>query len=311
MKQKPWLICVVGPTAIGKTTLAIAISQAFSTEIISADSRQFYKEMSIGTAVPSKEDQESVIHHFIQTKSIFENYSVGDFEREALELINRKLFPLNREDEALQHLVMVGGSGLYIDAVVEGLDNFPKVPTGIRQKLNSDLKSFGMEYLQKRLQKSDPVHYSKIDIQNPHRLIRALEIFDLTGKPFSSFLNQKAVSRDFNTLHIGLTAEREVLYARINERVDKMVEKGLIEEAHFLYEHRDRNALQTVGYKELFEYFDGNLSKEDAILEIKKNTRRYAKRQGTWFRRNKEINWFDYRSDPEGIISFIKEKTSK
>ena len=310
MKIKPWLICVIGPTAIGKTSLAIAIAKDFSTEIISADSRQFYKEMSIGTAVPSKEEQQAVPHHFIQTKSIFDDYSVGDFERDALNLIRRKFFPSNQEEKTPRHLVMVGGSGLYIDAVVAGLDKFPTVPPEIRQKLNSDLESYGLEFLQKRLKNSDPIHYSKIDLQNPHRLIRALEISEFTGKSYSSFLSRKSVSRDFNTLYIGLTAEREVLYARINERVDKMIADGLIDEAHGLYEHRESNALRTVGYRELFDYFDGKISREESISEIKKNTRRYAKRQGTWFRKNHEINWFNYQTDPREIISFINGKTS-
>lgn len=311
MRNKPLLICVVGPTAIGKTSMAIALAKAFSTEIVSADSRQFYKEMSIGTAVPSKEELQAVPHHFIQSKSIFDEYSVGDFEREALELINEKFFPSNNDNKVLDFLVMVGGSGLYVDAVVRGLDEFPTVPPEVRNKLNSEMENLGIEHLQERLKIADPIQYSKIDIQNPHRVIRALEIFEFTGKPFSSFLNQKSTPRAFETLFIGLSADRETIYGRINKRVDQMIDAGLIEEARNLYNHRDRNALQTVGYRELFNYFDGSISKEEAISEIKKNTRRFAKRQGTWFRKNEAINWFDYRTKPKEILDFIHEKNAK
>lgn len=303
------LICVVGATAIGKTSLAIKLADAFSTEIISADSRQFYKEMSIGTAVPSQKELDSVPHHFIQTKSIFEDYSVGDFERDALNLINQKFFPAN-EDQALNTLVLVGGSGLYVDAVVSGLDEFPVVPPELREKLNLELEKFGIEKLQARLKQIDPVQFSKIDIQNPHRLIRALEISEFTGKPYSSFLNQKQNSRNFETLYIGLTAERETIYARINERVDIMIEAGLIEETRNLQNNRDKNALKTVGYRELFDYFDGIISEDEAISEIKKNTRRFAKRQSTWFKKNKDIHWFDYLTKPDEIIAFINEKNA-
>ena len=311
MTNKPLLICVVGPTAIGKTSLSIELAKAFSTEIISADSRQFFKEMSIGTAVPSKEELEAVPHHFIQTKSIFDDYSVGDFEKEALELINQKFFPSNKDSKGLSALVMVGGSGLYVDAVVSGLDEFPTVPPEIREKLNLELETLGIQHIQEKLKKADPIHYSKIDIQNPHRIIRALEVFEFTGKPFSSFLNKKSVIRDFETLFIGLTAERETIYSRINERVDQMIEEGLLEEAKSLYKYREKNALQTVGYRELFDYFDGTFSKEEAISEIKKNTRRFAKRQGTWFRKNHAINWFDFHTKPLEVITFINEKNAK
>ncbi|QAA80401.1 tRNA (adenosine(37)-N6)-dimethylallyltransferase MiaA [Aequorivita sp. H23M31] len=310
MTNKPFLICVVGPTAIGKTSMAIAIAQRLNTEIISADSRQFYKEMSIGTAVPVKEELDAVPHHFIQSKSIFEDYSVGNFEKEAIDLINEKFFPENIKTKRLDSLVMIGGSGLYIDAVVSGLDEFPTVPAEIREQLNSEMNSLGIEHLQARLKKEDPIYFSKIDIQNPHRLIRALEIIDFTGKPFSSFLNKKSVFRNFQPLFIGLTADREIVYNRINKRVDQMIDNGLIDEAYQLYNYRDRNALQTVGYRELFDYFDGTIAKEEAISEIKKNTRRFAKRQGTWFRKNEAINWFDYRTDHLEILNFIHKKTS-
>ncbi len=302
--KKPLLICVVGPTAIGKTALAIKLANAFSTEIISADSRQFYKEMSIGTAVPSETELTSAKHHFIQNKSIFEEYSVGDFERDCIAFLN-DFFKTNNI------AVMVGGSGLYVDAVVKGLDIFPEVPSEIREKLNFELQEKGIETLQDELKKVDPYYFEKVDIQNPHRLIRALEVFRATGKPFSTFLKKESVQRNFETIFIGLNAERETTYNRINLRVDKMIEDGWIEEAKSLYTHKERNALQTVGYRELFEYFDGNILKEEAISEIKKNTRRFAKRQHTWFKKNEAINWFDFETEASEIIDFIKEKNAQ
>ncbi len=301
--QKPLLICVVGPTAIGKTSLAIKLAKAFSTEIISADSRQFYKEMCIGTAVPTKEEQDAALHHFIQNKSVFEDYSVGDFERDAIALL-KNIFEKNKV------AIMVGGSGLYVDAVVNGLDYFPEVPSEIRQQLNFELIEKGLEALQNELKKVDPSYFKKVDIHNPHRLIRALEIYRATGHPYSSFLNKENDERDFETIFIGLTAEREMIYSRINQRVDKMVENGLLDEAKSLLPHKEKNALQTVGYRELFQYFEGNISKEEAVSEIKKNTRRFAKRQNTWFKKNKAIHWFDYQTDASNIINFIKEKNA-
>lgn len=300
--KRPLLVCVVGPTAIGKTAMSIKIAEALSTVILSADSRQFYKEMSIGTAVPSAEELSSIQHYFIQNKSIYNPYSVGDFEKEALELLS-KLF------EKHSIVVMVGGSGLYIDAVVQGLDNFPEIDPAIRLQLNKEFAKFGIEPLQKELQKVDPNYYKKVDIHNPHRLIRALEIYRGTGNPYSKFLNKITSKRDFDTLYIGLQADREILYSRINLRVDRMVDEGLIEEVKLLEEVKELNALQTVGYKELFLFFSGETTKEEAIEEIKKNTRRFAKRQATWFRKNSTIKWFDYKTDPSEIISYIKEKT--
>jgi len=310
MNPKPVIICVVGPTAIGKTSLSIALAQAFSTEIISADSRQFYKEMSIGTAVPTLEELAAVPHHFIQNRSISEDYSVGDFERDAMDFINKRFFPSASNENALKTLIMVGGSGLYIDAVIRGLDEFPNVPQENREKLNRELDDFGLAHLQNKLKKADPEHFAKVDIHNPHRLIRALEIVEYSGKPYSSFLKKKRENRNFDTFLIGLTAEREIVYDRINRRVDNMIKEGLLEEAKALYSYRDKNALQTVGYRELFEYINGNISQEEAVSEIKKNSRRFAKRQGTWFRKNENINWFPYDTNYDTIIQFIKEKNA-
>lgn len=299
--QKPLLICVVGPTAIGKTALSIEIARFFSSEIISADSRQFFKEMNIGTAVPSSEELAAVPHHFIQNKSIYDTYSVGDFEKEALAQLDT-LFKTHPT------VVMVGGSGLYVDAVVKGLDHFPKVSADIRQELNTTFQSSGITTLQDELKRVDPDYYEKVDIHNHHRLIRALEIYRGTGKPFSSFLNQVSEERNFNTLFIGLTAERSIIYDRINRRVDLMIANGLVEEAQNLLSHKELNALQTVGYRELFEYFEGRLSLDEAISEIKKNTRRFAKRQATWFKKNDAIHWFDHETASSEIIKFIQEK---
>jgi len=304
VQNKPLLICVVGATAIGKTALAIEIAKHFNTEILSADSRQFYKEMTIGTAVPTAEELASVKHHFIQNRNIFEEYSVGDFERDALYLLDT-LFQNNKV------IVMVGGSGLYVDAVVKGLNKFPEVASEIRDTLNSEYETTGIEPLQIELKEKDPEYFQKVDIQNHHRIIRALEICRTTGLPYSSFLSVKKEPRNFVTIYIGLTADREIIYARINQRVDIMMKDGLEKEARGLFQHKNLNALQTVGYRELFRYFEGEYSKEQAIEEIKKNTRRFAKRQGTWFRKNESINWFDYKTNVSEVIRYINNAQSK
>lgn len=294
MKDK-YLITVVGPTAIGKTAMAIKLARHFNTEIISSDSRQFYKEMSIGTAVPSEEELTSAPHHFIQHKSIFDPYSVGKFERNAI----KKLKELFKKHDVV---IMAGGSGLYVNAVIDGLDDFPTIDDSVREKLNVELKEHGIVSLQEKLKESDPKHYKNMDIENPQRLIRALEVCIGTGKPYSSFLKKKEIARDFTSIKIGLTADRDIIYDRINRRVDIMINDGLIDEAKSLYKYKDLNALQTVGYKELFSYFSGEGDLDFAISEIKKNTRRFAKRQLTWFKKDKNILWFEYTTPLQTIL---------
>jgi len=298
------LFTVVGPTAIGKTALSIKIAQYLNCDIISCDSRQFYKEMCIGTAVPESDELAAAKHHFIQNRSIIDDYSVGAFERDAL----LKITDLHRSNP---NIVMVGGSGLYVNAVLNGLDYFPDVSPKIRTQLNADLEEKGIENLQEQLQKLDPESYQNIAVDNPHRLIRALEVYIGSGQTYSSFKNKPKAPRNFSSVQIGLRSDRQLMYDRINQRVDIMISNGLLEEARSLYEHKSLNALQTVGYRELFLYFDGEISLEFAIEEIKKNTRRFAKRQITWFKKDPAITWFDYDTDFEEVRLFIDKKLSK
>jgi tRNA dimethylallyltransferase len=293
--KRKTLLTIVGPTAIGKTRMAIALATHFGTEILSCDSRQFFKELRIGTAVPSAEELAQVPHHFIQHKSIFESYSVGDFERDVIALLD-KLF--KKHDV----VVMVGGSGLYAKAIIDGLDDFPEVDEVIRQELNEAYAQKGIGYLQELLKTLDEVQYNQMDVQNPQRLIRALEVCRASGKPYSSFLQRKEKQRDFTSVQIGLTADRTEVYERINKRVDMMLEEGLLIEAQDMMPYKHLNALQTVGYKELFSFFEGECSFEVAIEAIKMNTRRFAKRQFTWFQKDKRIKWFDYRSSLEEVV---------
>jgi tRNA dimethylallyltransferase len=295
-----YLITIVGPTAIGKTALSITLAQHFNCDIISCDSRQFFKEMHIGTAVPTTEELAGAQHHFIQNKSIFENYTVGDFEKEAIAKLD-ELFLAN------DYAVMVGGSGLYVDAVLKGFDDFPEIEASVREEVTSNYEKSGIEYLQTELEKRDPNYFEVVAKGNPQRMMRALEVCIGSGKPYSSFLNQKKNTRNFTPILIGLEAERSVIYDRINQRVDIMINEGLLAEAKKSFPHKDLNALQTVGYRELFRYFEGEISLEFAIEEIKKNTRRFAKRQLTWFKRNEETKWFDYLADRQNIIEYIKE----
>ncbi|WP_394774318.1 tRNA (adenosine(37)-N6)-dimethylallyltransferase MiaA [Flavobacterium sp.] len=301
------LITIVGPTAIGKTALSIALAQHFKCEIISCDSRQFFKEMTIGTAVPNQEELASATHHFIQNKSIFENYTVGDYEKEAL-LKLEELFQNN------DFAILIGGSGLYVDAILKGFDEFPEINPDIRSEVNSNYEKLGIEYLQKQLQNLDPDYYQKITLenpqtlQNPQRMMRFVEVCIGTQKPYSTFLNQKKNNRNFTPILIGLEADRQIIYDRINKRVDIMMKEGLLEESKNLHPNKALNALQTVGYRELFSYFDGDFSLPFAIEEIKKNTRRFSKRQLTWFKRNENTKWFDYATPKSEIISFIESK---
>jgi len=297
--MQKYLIVVSGPTAIGKTALSLDIAKNYSADIISCDSRQFYREMSIGTAVPSKEELADVQHHFIQNLSISDNYSVGQFERDALV----KIKELHQSSNVV---VMVGGSGLYIDAVCRGFDDFPTVPKEIRDELNTRCKTEGIEVLEKELQVIDPEYHKIVDKLNPHRIIRALEIYKASGKTFTSFRIRQDLKRNFKTIKVILSREREVLYERINNRVDIMLDEGLLDEVKSVYPFKENNALQTVGYKELFAYLDNEISLEFAISEIKKNTRRYAKRQMTWFRRDPETVFFN-PEEPETVLDYLKQ----
>jgi tRNA dimethylallyltransferase len=302
-----YLITIIGPTAIGKTSLSIALAQHFQCEIISCDSRQFYKEMRIGTAVPSQDELTAAPHHFIQNKSIFENYTVGDYEKEAISKLN-ELYQTNN------YVILVGGSGLYVDAVLKGFDSFPDIDTAVRDEVNRNFEKNGIAYLQEKLEQLDPVYFEKIKLenpqtlQNPQRMMRFVEVCIGTGKPYSTFINQKKNQREFASILIGLEAQREIIYDRINQRVDLMMNKGLVEEANNVYPNKDLNALQTVGYKELFSYFDNEITLEFAIEEIKKNTRRFAKRQLTWFKRNQETKWFNHDANLIEIIEYINNK---
>lgn len=280
------LVVIAGPTAIGKTALAITIAQHFQTEIVSADSRQFYREMQIGTAKPSHHELHTVKHHFINSHSINDEFTVGDFESQGLAVIDTIFRTHNIA-------VLAGGSGLYVKAITEGFDNLPKADPGIRTELNALLNSEGLPALQERLKKLDTDYYQQVDINNPQRIIRALEVALSTGKPFSSFRVQEQKSRPFNILKIGLNTDRENLYHRINLRVDQMIADGLAEEVKTLLPFRHLNALNTVGYSEIFDFYDGKKLLQQAIEEIKQNTRRFAKRQLTWFRKDPEIKWFE------------------
>jgi tRNA dimethylallyltransferase len=300
-KKNNTLITIVGPTAIGKTALSIQLANYYNADIISCDSRQFYKEMTIGTAVPDTEELASAKHHFIQDRSIFEDYNVGSFERDALQ----KLAELFQENPVQ---IMVGGSGLYVDAVLRGLDYFPEVAPEIRENLTIQLQEKGIETLQEQLKELDLETYNTIALDNPHRIMRALEICIGSNTPYSTFKNKPKAPRKFTSIKIGLTADREIIYERINQRVDRMMVDGLLEEANKLYPNKNLNALQTVGYRELFSYFDGDFTKEFAIAEIKKNTRRFAKRQGTWFRKDEKTLWFDYQRNITEVIDLISDK---
>jgi len=292
-----YLIVIVGPTGVGKTDISISVASHFNCEIISADSRQFYREMRIGTAVPSDDQLNFIRHHFIRFLSVNEYYSSSLFERDVLKQLSL-LFKKNN------FVIMTGGSGMYIDAVCNGIDDIPDIDPAVREKYNRKYREEGIEGLRTCLKLLDPVHYRNVDLKNHKRIIRALEICESTGSPYSSFLTKKKTQREFGMIMIGLELERGELYRRIENRVDRMIENGLEEEARQLYGLRHLNALNSVGYSEFFDFFDGKTTREEAVGLIKRNSRRYAKRQITWWGKNGDIAWF--RPDQANeILSFI------
>jgi tRNA dimethylallyltransferase len=295
LKKK--LITISGQTASGKTNLSIRLAQNLKCSIISCDSRQFYKEMSIGTAVPSKLELSKANHYFIHHKSVKDNYTVGDFQNDALKLIEN----LFKKDD---FIILTGGSGMYMDSIVNGIDTFPKIKLGVRELLNEKYNSKGVLFLKNKLKELDPEYHDIVDVNNHRRLIRALEVCISTGKPYSSFLNKKNKKYDFESINFCIKVDRELLYKKINYRVDKMISDGLIKEAKTLLKFKDLNSLNTVGYKELFEHFKGNLTKSQAIEKIKQNTRRYAKRQMTWLK-NKNLIWIENNIEIDEIKRFI------
>ena len=300
--QKKYLIVIAGPTAVGKTALSIRLAQLFSTVVLSTDSRQFYREMNIGTAKPTEEEMDGVPHYFINNKSITEEYTAGDFEIEAIETLDN-LFQKHKV------VIATGGSGLYIQGLCEGIDLMPDIPEKLRTKWMHALAEKGVERLAEELVKIDPEYHNSIDIKNPHRVIRGLETFELTGKPFSEFRKNTKAKRSFEIIKIAINRDREVLYDRINLRMDLMIEQGLFNEAESLIEHKDRRTLKTVGYQEIYDFLDGKYDYQEAVRLLKRNSRRYAKRQVTWFKRDKEFEWFspeDFEKIKEHIIKRIE-----
>ncbi len=291
------LACVVGPPAVGKTAMAVRLAKQVGTVIISADSRQFYREMNIGTAKPTPEELAAVTHYFIDSHSVREDYSAGDFERDALKLLDA-LFATR------DLVILVGGSGLFVDAVCRGLDELPKPLPGVRDGLNQLHEREGLPYLQHRLAEVDPVYYREVDIHNPQRVIRALEVYESTGRPFSDFRKKQSANRPYRIVKAGLDTDRDRLYQRINARVDAMMSQGLLDEVRTLLPYRNRPPLLTVGYAELFDYLDGQCTLQEAIERIKQHTRRYAKRQLTWFRKDAETRWFE-PDESEPVLEFI------
>jgi tRNA dimethylallyltransferase len=299
--MKKFLIVILGPTGVGKTEISIDIATHFNAEIISADSRQFYIEMKTGTAVPSDIQLNKVKHHFIRFISVREYYSSSLFERDVLKLLYT-LFENN------QIVIMTGGSGMYIDAVCNGIDDIPDIDPAVREKYTNKFRDEGIEGLRVALKLLDPEHYRKVDLKNPKRIIRALEICESTGRPYSAFMTKRKVKRDFIIIKIGLERERKELYEKINSRVDSMLEEGLEEEVRQLFELRDLNALKSVGYSEFFDFFEGKTSRAKAIELIKRNSRRYAKRQITWWSRDKDVKWFS-PDQVQDIKMYIEERT--
>ncbi len=301
--MKKTLLVIIGPTAIGKTELAIELAQHFNTEILSADSRQFYHELNVGVARPGEQQLKSAQHHFIACRSVREEYNAGEYEKDALACLE-KIF--SKQDVA----ILIGGSGLYVRAVCVGFDDLPSGDELIREQLENELKEKGLNHLQDELQKADPEYFKTADIQNPRRVMRALEVYRRTGKPFSAHHTPAKATRNFHILKIGLNTDRKILYERINQRVDVMFQNGLEEEAKALLPLRSCKAMQTVGYQELFNYFEGKIDKQTTISLIKQHTRNFAKRQLTWFRKEKNIRWFDSNSEQE-IIAHINYEIAK
>ncbi len=299
MQKEKYLIVIGGPTAIGKSQLAIDLAKEFNCEILSADSRQFYREMSIGTAKPSEEEMQGIKHHFINNISINDTYNVGKYEEEALQTLHR-IYEKNNL------AILVGGSGLFINAILYGLDDLPPSDEKIRNDLEIQLIEKGLESLQQQLQKLDPEYYQSADMQNPRRVVRALEVCLVTGKPYSQLRVKKIVYREFKTILVVLNTDREILYNRINQRVDIMMQQGLLEEVKNLTPHKNNNALQTVGYKELFDYLNNQCTLDFAVDKIKQNSRNYAKRQITWFKKNEEAKWFE-PSQKNEIVNYLKD----
>ncbi|MGL1887037.1 MAG: tRNA (adenosine(37)-N6)-dimethylallyltransferase MiaA [Reichenbachiella sp.] len=301
MNKKGILVVIVGPTGVGKTAISLDIAEHFDTEIISADSRQFFREMEIGTAKPTLEERARVPHHMVDSHSIVDDYDAGAFGSDANKLLD-ELFDQH------QCVVMVGGSGLYVRSVCEGLDDMPDIPDELRDELKSELENNGLENLLIELEAKDPIYFDKIDKGNGQRIIRALEVIKMSGRPYTEFrkLEKLALERPYEIIKIGIEAERPLLYDRINHRMDLMIEAGLFEEAERLYPHRHVNALQTVGYKEIFDYLDGKYDKEEAIRLLKRNSRRYAKRQLTWFKKDETTQWFTL-ADKDKVIQLITQ----
>ena len=297
--KTPLLIVIAGPTASGKTALSIDIAEHFDAEIISCDARQFYKEMNIGTAKPTEQERSNVKHHFINTHSIETDYSAGDYEKDVLSFLD-----IYFKEKKIA--VMVGGSGLFMRVVCEGVDSFPEIPESIRLELKERFEKEGIEPLREELSRLDPLYYAKVDLNNPQRIIRALEVCIASNLPFSSFQGKEREQRKFSILKFALNWDRNVLYERINRRVDKMINEGLENEAKELYPKKHLNALQTVGYQEFFDYFEGVMTKNEAIDKIKQHSRNYAKRQLTWLRKEKDINWIEMPMNHNEIIKAIK-----
>lgn len=298
MKNKT-LISIVGPTAIGKTALSIELAKAYNCEIISADSRQFFKEMSIGTAKPTPEEMNGVVHHFVDCISIQEFYTAGQFENDVMTKLS-EIF------ENQNIAIMVGGSGLYVNAVLAGIDEIPS-DLELRNQLNQELEEKGLRHMQQKLKKLDYEHFKFMDKQNPQRLVRAIEVCLTTGKKYSELRNQTAKKREFDIIQVGITADRKVIYERINQRVDSMVKDGLVEEVTGLFAQKELNSLNTVGYKEIFRHLEGEWELDFAIEKIKQNTRNFAKRQLTWFKKDEKTNWFDIMNEKDKLVQHIEK----